>query len=345
MTIPVYFHQPLYQQLPVIMSSEVMIRSDDDILIWTGTIILGLLSGEFVYRICQLIDEWPHLHRRYRKNKTKLVQAVFSTDNNQHISVTALLILAVFLVSTSQNKEDVVKQVLPWTIVWALTRMFEVFDHQLDNHEILEESNALLGPGLAANFWFAFIKHVVLKGIKRQVTNFLVSKERTDIRCFNKLIILFPDNCHLELKNKEDLKRQNIFYMGDVFFKTDKPQPIEQAVYWIYESAKDEETQEKDSQKILILFDFPHILQSAMGEDRGYDDQEMQTMRNKNIESFQLTLENLMESVDHNNYQNDIIFHHFVNTNETNLAAELRERIYEEEDIDSDSSDSESDVE
>jgi hypothetical protein len=52
-----------------------------------------------------------------------------------------------------------------------------------------------------------------------------------------------------------------------------------------------------------------------------------------------------MESVDHNNYQNDIIFHHFVNTNETNLAAELRERIYEEEDIDSDSSDSESDVE
>ena len=125
------------------------------------------------------------------------------------------------------------------------------------------------------------------------------------------------------------------YYRMDVGHVPDEDIPMEMNI----------ESQEKDAQKILILFDFPHILQSAMGEDRGYDDQEMQTMRNKNIESFQLTLENLMESVDHNKYQNDIIFHHFVNTPETNLAAELRERIYEEEDIDSDSSDSESDVE
>eukprot|EP00091_Calanus_sinicus_P009190 TRINITY_DN21630_c0_g1_i1.p1 TRINITY_DN21630_c0_g1~~TRINITY_DN21630_c0_g1_i1.p1 ORF type:complete len:148 (-),score=26.18 TRINITY_DN21630_c0_g1_i1:611-1054(-) len=146
------------------MSPEVMIRSDDDILIWTGIIILGFLSGEFVYRITQLIDEWPHLHRRYRKNKTKLIQAVFSTENNQHISVTVLLTLSFFFVSTSQNKEDFVKQVLPWTIVWALLRMFQVFDHHLDDHEILEESNALLGPGLAANFWFVIHQTYSCKG-------------------------------------------------------------------------------------------------------------------------------------------------------------------------------------
>jgi hypothetical protein len=326
------------------MSSEVIVRSDDNILILTGTIMLGLLSGELVYRICQLINEWSHLHTRYRKSKTKLVQAVFSTENNQHISVPALLILAVCFVSTSQNRGEVWKQVLPWTTVWAMARMFEVFDHQLNTQEILKDSNALIGPGLAACYWFGLIKPVVKEGIKRKLTHFLRSKERTDMRCFNKLIILLPDNCHTLGTKKEDLEKQNIFYLGEVFFKTDQPQPMEQAVYWIYESAKDEETKEKDAQKILVLFDFPHIFQSAMEEDRGYDEEEVSNFRNINIEAFQVTIGNLMDSVEHK-HQKDIIFHHFVNAEETNIAAVLREKIYEEEEteeiLETDSSDSE----
>ena len=90
-----------------------VIKNDNDILIWSGNIMLGLLSGEMVYRVCLLIDEWPHLHRRYRRSKTKLVQAVFSTNHNQHVSVTILFILSVWLASASESKSAVAKQVLP----------------------------------------------------------------------------------------------------------------------------------------------------------------------------------------------------------------------------------------
>ena len=81
--------------------------------------------------------------------------------------------------------------------------------------------------------------------------------ERTDFHCFGKIMVLIKDNCQLRLKIKTDLEKHSIFYMGDIFFKTDKPQPIKQAVYWIYKSAEDEESKENDAQKILVLFDFP----------------------------------------------------------------------------------------
>ena len=90
-----------------------------------------------------------------------------------------------------------------------------------------------------------------------------------------------------------------------------------------------------------FLFDFPHILQSAMGEGRGYDDKAV--VRDKNIESFQVTIENLMESVEHNKYHKDVIFHYFENNVETNIAAEIRARIYEDEESHITESDSEDD--
>eukprot|EP00092_Neocalanus_flemingeri_P029762 GFUD01032310.1.p1 GENE.GFUD01032310.1~~GFUD01032310.1.p1 ORF type:complete len:346 (+),score=80.50 GFUD01032310.1:44-1039(+) len=329
------------------MSAIVTPGSDDNILVMAGSILIGLLSGELVHRMCQLIDEWPHLRTRHRSSKTKLVQAVFTTKNNQHFSVTILLFISLCFVSTSQDVKGVVKQVLPWMMVWALTRMFGVFDHELDTQEILDETNALLGPGLAANYWFALIKPVVQRGIQRKVTNFLRSRERTDIRSFNKLIILIPDNCQLRV-TKGDLEAQNIFSLGEIFFQTERPQGIEQSVYWIYESAKDEETKNKHGQKILFLFDFPQILQSAMGENRGYREEEIPEVRKRNIKAFQDTLENLMDSVDHNKCKKDVTFHHYIHKQETNLASVLREKIFIEEiqdSLETDTSDSESENE
>eukprot|EP00092_Neocalanus_flemingeri_P102634 GFUD01131276.1.p1 GENE.GFUD01131276.1~~GFUD01131276.1.p1 ORF type:complete len:369 (+),score=76.05 GFUD01131276.1:127-1107(+) len=307
-----------------------MLSSDQNILVHTGTILLGLLCGEVMYRVYQLLEQWSHLGTRYRGSKTRLVQAVFTTRNYQHMSVAVLSILSVCLLATSENTGEVVKQVLPWTIVWTLTRILEVFDFELDTQDILEESNALLGPGLAANYWFKLLKPLIEGKIRRKVTDFLRSLERTDIRSFNKLIILIPDNCQLRV-TKGELELQNIFSLGEIFFKTERPQVIEQSVYWIYESAKDEETKNKHGQKILFLFDFPQILQSAMGENIGYREEEIPHLRKRNIKAFQDTLENLTDSIDHNKSKKDVTFHHYIHKQETNLASVLREKICIEE--------------
>eukprot|EP00092_Neocalanus_flemingeri_P019518 GFUD01021144.1.p1 GENE.GFUD01021144.1~~GFUD01021144.1.p1 ORF type:complete len:305 (-),score=65.03 GFUD01021144.1:317-1231(-) len=302
-----------------------MLSSDQNILVHTGTILLGLLCGEVVYRVYQLLEQWSDLGTRYRGSKTRLVQAVFTTRNYQHVSVAVLGILSVCLLATSENTGEVVKQALPWTIVWTLTRILEVFEFELDTQDILEESNALLGPGLAANYWFKLLKPLIEGRIRRKVTDFVRSLERTDIRSFNKLIILIPDNCDLRM-TREDLEGQNIFNLGDISFAG-----LDQCVYWIHESAQDEESQKEDAQKILVLFDIPKILESAMGENRDYEDEDIIEFRMRNVNDFQDTIENLMNSVDYNGNRNDVIFHHFINTAEKNLAAVIRERIFMEE--------------
>ena len=306
-----------------IQSCKMVVTSD--ILAWVGVVLLGMLGGEMVHRLCLLWEEWPHLNTRYQGNKVRMVLAVFSTDHNQHLHTLTLAILATWLVS--YNTEMMLGEVMPWMMVWAVARMYNVFDHQLDTQDIISDNNAVLGPGLAANYWWGILRYLLSRSIPTQLSELLTQCNIENITYFNKLIILIPHNCQVTWDNKEQLEQEKIFYLGDLIIHTAR-HTVNQAVYWIYQSEEDEEIKPENGKKILVFFDFPQILHSAMGDNRGFvDDDETSEIRRKNIESFIKTLENLIRVSDHIDYHHrrDVIFHRFVNTEDTNIAGEIRQ--------------------
>ena len=59
--------------------------------------------------------------------------------------------------------------------------------------------------------------------------------------------------------------------LHDFHFKVERVQrrpPIKITVHWIYEREEDERTRNPAGKKILVMFDFPMLLQSAMGPGR-----------------------------------------------------------------------------
>ena len=54
----------------------------------------------------------------------------------------------------------------PLVVVWACLRKVGAFENSIEDMEILEESNAELGPGLAANYWYSFLIIAVKSDIK-----------------------------------------------------------------------------------------------------------------------------------------------------------------------------------
>ena len=62
--------------------------------------------------------------------------------------------------------------------------------------DIITESNALLGPGLAYNYWTGFLK-LVLPKLRQSLDEFGQSLEDLGVSAtvHPKLIVLLPDNC------------------------------------------------------------------------------------------------------------------------------------------------------
>jgi len=347
-------------------------------LVQCGTMLCGIIIGEIFHRISLLIEEIYHLKSRHRKSVTKTIQAVFSNKHGQYVKVPLLFFMVPLLVQFFGNVNlfslEVARRMSGIILVWTVLRMFGAFENSLEDLEILEESNAELGPGLAANYWFSFLKPALMADIRQKMEEYLTSvKNKIMVDCdgtrtrtpgvgshyrnLSKLIVLLPDDCHLKIRDEKKLEEENIFKCipelcggstqcsHDLEFKLEPGQrrsSIKQTVYWIFESPeyeKEDKTQEEKicASKIFVIFDFPQLIQSAMGPDRGWDEKDRPGARKKNIHSFKKTLRSLLNCNEYVQFSSALLLHTFQNGARSGqgqrkpLSEVLREKILEEE--------------
>ena len=111
-----------------------------------------------------------------------------------------------------------------------------------------------------------------------------------------------------------------------------KRSPMKQTVHWIYADPKHEQGDVKDNsehaEKIFVVFDFPQLLQSAMGPGRGWDEKDRPGARKKNIHSFKKTLKDLMDCWEFKQFEKSVLFLQFPNRDDKNtLSALIRKKI------------------
>merc|ERR1712013_190482 len=279
-----------------------------------GTYLLGILIGELFHRVSLLIEESYHTSPRHKKCVKKMVKSVLSNKHHQYVKVPLLVVVGVLLQYYGGNPHlsgtELVTRICPVVAVWACLRMFGAFDNSLEDMEILEESNAELGPGLAANYWFSFLKPALKADIRTKMEENLRSMRKEGVganyRNFPKLILPLPDDCNLNIRDEGNLKEKK--------------------------------EKKKKANKIFIIFDFPQLLQSPMGPRRGWEEHNRPGARIKNIKSFEKTLKKLLQCNDYIKYQKDVLFISFPNTERMEdgdqkkpLSAIFRERILQEE--------------
>lgn len=367
-----------------------------------GLVLLGLLLGELLHRIKLLIEELAHVEERYRGNKRDLLQAVFSNCHGQAFSAPALIVLGGCLVTFTDPgpSMEALTSVLSLAVVYFCLRTCGALDNSLEDMQVLEEKNALLGPGLATNYWFSLVKWIikgdvyqaqdftrstksrfediydVMDKVKKNTEDKEVSSEDedeeldnikpdglmmsriragTNFKIFPKIIILLPASCHLNIRKQQALRADNVFLHCAEEVTAEDPQcqcedvcqkpcphqhcchdwrfqveavqrrpAIKQTVHWIYEHEEDERVESRNASKIFVMFDFPMLLQSAMGPGREMADTPV--ARAKNVETFQTTLVSFLKSNDYLKYRDLVTFHPYCQE-EGPLSAQLRERV------------------
>ena len=64
---------------------------------------------------------------------------------------------------------------------------------------ILGESNAELGPGIATNYWFGFLKVLLQSSdenhIKTKIENYCNKNAYTNHKCYGKVILFLQNDC------------------------------------------------------------------------------------------------------------------------------------------------------
>jgi len=366
-----------------------------------GEVLVGLLVGELMHRIIMLYTEMQHIQERYKGSKASLLSAVFSNCHHQAVSVPALTFLGVGTILISGPTIQSLVNIATISMVYTGLREVGALDNSLEDMQVLEEKNALLGPGLATNYWIGFLKWIIKGDVSKsagfqdgqiignlkdafeelqagmqpqeedsideviyadgQISNRLVM-EGTLFRIFRKIIILLPSSCHLNTRDSKALARDHKIFLHcapeapptappcrcegpcdcahqhcshDYHFRlaseaVQRRPPIKLTIYYIYEN--EEEEPEKGchnplAKKIFVAFDFPMLLQSAMGPGRKMADDA--AGRAKNVETFQATLASFLASNEYQKFREWVTFHPY-NTDRSDtrpLAAQLRERI------------------
>ena len=157
----------LFHRISILL--DVIRRMFPVVVVWSGLYILGIIVGELLYRISLLIDEYQHIIPKHKRNMKKAKEsfgliamwlvpfkkagkAVFSNKQSQYVKAPLIVCLAVLLLYLGDpgtiSLLDVIQRMCPVVLVWSGLRMFGAFDNSLEDMEILEESNAELGPGL-----------------------------------------------------------------------------------------------------------------------------------------------------------------------------------------------------
>jgi len=132
------------------------------LIVKLGETLLALMIGEILHRIILICEEMPHVKERYNGSKGEMFWAVFSNCHNQAIFGPMLTMVGLGLVaygSTSFSPQIAVN-VASIALVYVGLRLFGAMDNSLEDMQVLEEKNTLLGPGLATNYWFAYLKWI-----------------------------------------------------------------------------------------------------------------------------------------------------------------------------------------
>jgi len=319
----------------------------DELGLETSCFLFGVIIGELFHRASLLLEEAWHLKSRYKCTYWRVLRAVFSNRQHQFVKVPALLIFAFLFLSHLERRpsaHDLFFKFWPTAVVWACLRMYGAFDNALEDLEILEENNAELGHGLAVNYWDSFLMPVLKSDLQHEMNEYWlrtlnnlddngrILQAGSRFRTFNKLILLLPDNCHFRLDNEDTLREERVFKCANLscrncrcnhqieFLLGLRRRRVKQKVYWIFESPEDEamvdtpgkEEALKNANKIFVIFDFPNILQSAIGPRRGWEERDRPGARRRNVDSFQKTLLHLIKGNDRT-HERDILFLPFEN--------------------------------
>ena len=225
-----------------------------------GQVLLGLLMGELLHRLILLMEELPHLEERHKGSPLALLHDVFSNCHHQLLSGPALLLLGLALAlgplllqpsfpGGPALLEELVRNLLTVAFIYTLLRSYGALDNSLEDLQVLEEKNALLGPGLATNYWFSFLKWILvpvevtnamnskfgdLKDVMGEVRASTEPRDNSDdeeidadgaqigrlreaggskFRAFMKMIILLPSNCKLNIRKQKELREENVFVL------------------------------------------------------------------------------------------------------------------------------------
>jgi len=364
-----------------------------------GTMLLGLLLGEFLHRLILVLEELRKLQTQYEGRVTRILEKVFSNCHNQALTVPFLAALGSGLLvipSHTLSTAEILNNVTTVALVYVMMRTFGALDNTLEDLEVLEENNSDLGPGLAINYWFSFLKWILMPW-ERMVTDhrsyrffdltgvlealeYNVKESRREhfveqdgaivtklaaaggpeFSIFKKFIVLLPSDCNMKIKSVSDWERENVFLYCHPAVPADAKEcdcrddcrcvhrncshsfnfevdpvlrtPAKRVkVYWIYAREEDEwqgkEGKEGQGWKIFLMFDFPMLLQSAMGPGRGWEEEDRPGARDRNIHSFRETLGKCLSPPDYSRVRHLVTFHPYKVGDGRKMSAQLRERV------------------
>lgn len=332
----------------VIISWDSVVTS----MLYLLTALQGIIGGEVVHRV------------RLVSGVSASFWMVFSLNYAQVVVLGAVLLLSFLpaLLSLPQYAASQI-EVMFYAFCWCMLRLLSCVDvHNQDS--ILEDNNAHLGPGLALNYWEGLLKPVLTGEVPSKIRDFMsdLSDKLAEhgyrgplsdlgFQSFNRLVVLVPESCHLSLRDQSVMRAERIYHLDqfdpelvdttrfyDLLFPTCPGKPdIKLTVHWIYAEEEEEQnhdnytvTEKSQVDKILFLHDFPTILQSAMGPDRGWENDQGPRLRKENLDKFIGTLRDMLEPPDHRIHRQDLVFCRFRREETQPLAHILRTKIREE---------------
>lgn len=247
-----------------------------------------------------------------------LSHRLFFYHHNQHWKAVCLISISFSLITFKKfniNIQDLHQE--DWTffnifaisVVWSLLRLFGILDNSVDDLDIFRENNAELGPGIATNYWFGFLKVLLQSSddndnhIKTKIENYCDEIAYTTHECYGKVILFLQNDCNFNY-DSERMESEQIYkclpesqscFQGtcnhDIEFRLGAQRKT-MTVYWIY---RDRESQDSSSVRIFFLYDPVTNLRTAMSPEAGWawSDQG----RRRNIQSFKETLDSLSGNI------------------------------------------------
>lgn len=293
------------------------------------SMILGVTFGEGIVILVFGFGSLSNtLFEPKKKSKLKVIRKnlwlCMADKHGQIWKVSLMIVITVFICFRLKGELDLA---ILYTFcgIWFILRYQRCFDSSFESIEILEENRSMVATVLAANSWFSFYEKLLHSESEGQnlFSKFTEHIKDTNERClersmdlqmqlvdsFNKLIILLPRNCEVEIKEDE-----GIFTSSEL-----RNNKKTQKVYWIYRESSEEEAffnglgrmkQSDRCGKIFVMLDFPHVLKSVLGpgEKKGFDTHP--EARRRNLKKFRKVIKGFIEA-HYRQHRNDVLFLEF----------------------------------
>jgi len=263
--------------------------------------------------------------RLYCSLREILFSNVFAANIFQNVGVFGIFLSSSIFIwfFSPANSQGLFAGWCAYLVLWLCVRPHIIYS-KFYQSQVVKETNSLVGPGLALNFYNSFLNFLfkaesdggdlawkLRMEFENELNKFL-KKEGVETGTkglglvgFDKLVVLLPDNCILE-DEENSLGADHVYQVTDLktmFFKADpsassltfstRPgqKDINIDISWIYMFKEDQDQPIKrpDAEKIFFVRDFPMLLKSCMSPDKGWD----RKTRETNIEAFVETVKRL----------------------------------------------------